>query len=589
MTMSEKSPYSTGIMVCLYPVEASTPWSKEIPPHLTLIYSGKVTDEAPPSMDDLLTVTQQLAMAHGVQRMDVKGLGNLGESGEANVVLMQPKIAVQQMRDALVDFNRSQHKTFKPHVTIDNDGEDGGMDEAPDSIVFNRIALHYGEDEFVFPLSGGVGKAAKVYSSRYRAKQKLYRRKIKAARIKNPMLVTPEQVNPLMVSKFVLTRTHPRKCKYCDAPCTKGVIWAEGMARIPVCDKHVQEGIRTVGRSEVIAVKPIEKSDSAMREAMRKGAVGQMVRGGSIIARSMTPGERSARSKKAWLSRDHGNGGKPRSVNHRTGVIKPVTTKPQRAVPKKPSKPGLKRLMAERKKLRNKYMADLDRFRVAREAEDKRQRDANGGGGRLFRAALTGAVALSNTKTGRAVSALHQQQQGAKRAAERRAKARRELMRFVMDGPADKKKLHGKVNTSSLKKPPKKSPKTGPGSAHTVPELDAVSHTPEEMAHLDERERETTARAKRKKTTPAGLTPEKQARLDQLQRERLARAEELRAKAAASEKPVKKPAAKKAETKAEEEPVVKPKKPKPKMDAPRIQTAEELRLARVERLRRSKK
>lgn len=42
----------------------------------------------------------------------------------------------------------------------------------------------------------------------------------------------------------------PGKCRYCDNPATKGVVWAEGMGRIPVDDQHLAKAKAEVAQEE---------------------------------------------------------------------------------------------------------------------------------------------------------------------------------------------------------------------------------------------------------------------------------------------------------------------------------------------------
>jgi hypothetical protein len=40
----------------------------------------------------------------------------------------------------------------------------------------------------------------------------------------------------------------PQKCKYCDSPATKALLWAEGRAYVPVCgDEHLAKARKSVG------------------------------------------------------------------------------------------------------------------------------------------------------------------------------------------------------------------------------------------------------------------------------------------------------------------------------------------------------
>lgn len=46
--------------------------------------------------------------------------------------------------------------------------------------------------------------------------------------------------------------SRPQKCKYCDGPATKALIWAEGRAYVPVCgDKHLAKARKKVGENGV--------------------------------------------------------------------------------------------------------------------------------------------------------------------------------------------------------------------------------------------------------------------------------------------------------------------------------------------------
>jgi hypothetical protein len=52
----------------------------------------------------------------------------------------------------------------------------------------------------------------------------------------------------------------PHKCKYCDAPATRDLIWADGRAYIPVCDKCRKRGehrILVKNHDSIAAAKPV--------------------------------------------------------------------------------------------------------------------------------------------------------------------------------------------------------------------------------------------------------------------------------------------------------------------------------------------
>lgn len=57
----------------------------------------------------------------------------------------------------------------------------------------------------------------------------------------------------------------PQKCKECKSPATKSLIWAEGMAYVPVCEKHEQKVRKELGEDEVCAVHTIKASGAAQK------------------------------------------------------------------------------------------------------------------------------------------------------------------------------------------------------------------------------------------------------------------------------------------------------------------------------------
>ena len=63
----------------------------------------------------------------------------------------------------------------------------------------------------------------------------------------------------------------PHKCKYCDAPATLAIIWAEGRAFIPVCEKHKVKAIYQVEKInndevENIRALPLKAADTKAAE-----------------------------------------------------------------------------------------------------------------------------------------------------------------------------------------------------------------------------------------------------------------------------------------------------------------------------------
>jgi hypothetical protein len=61
---------------------------------------------------------------------------------------------------------------------------------------------------------------------------------------------------------YIATKTYHCKNPDCSKPATKGVLWAEGMAQVPVCDDHVDWAKDKVGRDEVVGVRDFVQKDS---------------------------------------------------------------------------------------------------------------------------------------------------------------------------------------------------------------------------------------------------------------------------------------------------------------------------------------
>ena len=64
---------------------------------------------------------------------------------------------------------------------------------------------------------------------------------------------------------FTGSASKPQKCHFCDAKATKSMIWAEGRAYIPCCDKHEKEArskIEDDNDDEVTYVRKIDETFS---------------------------------------------------------------------------------------------------------------------------------------------------------------------------------------------------------------------------------------------------------------------------------------------------------------------------------------
>lgn len=91
----------------------------------------------------------------------------------------------------------------------------------------------------------------------------------------------------------------PQKCKFCDAQATKSLLWAEGRAYIPACDKHEAKArgiIVDKNDDEVAAVHKIKNEDTTSANV---AAYPVPIGGGQMLRR----GGMDPKKRKRWMDR----------------------------------------------------------------------------------------------------------------------------------------------------------------------------------------------------------------------------------------------------------------------------------------------
>jgi len=69
------------------------------------------------------------------------------------------------------------------------------------------------------------------------------------------------------------------KCKFCKDPATKGVIWAEGRAIVPCCDKHLAKGKVSIDDpKDIDLIRDLTKTSALIKEAPKLSAQARFVR-----------------------------------------------------------------------------------------------------------------------------------------------------------------------------------------------------------------------------------------------------------------------------------------------------------------------
>ncbi len=141
--------YKDSIMIALLPLQ--TDWSTLECPHLTLVYSGKIEDHKPGEFNELAKDAGSLAMMNNRFSLEVLGVEKFGDEEEpVDVLTLRPTPEIMAMRRFVEHWNKSEHKTFRPHATI---GPHPSMiGETPRRLVFDRIGVYWGEESLVFRL-----------------------------------------------------------------------------------------------------------------------------------------------------------------------------------------------------------------------------------------------------------------------------------------------------------------------------------------------------------------------------------------------------------------------------------------------------
>lgn len=139
--------FKESVMVALYPT--SKEWTTLDLPHLTLVYAGEIPDIPYGIRKDLEKVSLQIAQSFGVQRLRVESTPVFGKKDKVDVLRFRASEDLLLMRELLERWNKSEYKTYQPHATV---GPKGSLGEFPEVVVFDRVALVWGDDETVYEL-----------------------------------------------------------------------------------------------------------------------------------------------------------------------------------------------------------------------------------------------------------------------------------------------------------------------------------------------------------------------------------------------------------------------------------------------------
>lgn len=143
--------YDHHAMVALLP--SNNYFSGVEMPHLTLVYLGKLSDLKQEVFQEVVYKVSHLASL--ISPFNVTGhklevLGPPGDQVEALTFKKHPKLSA--LRYFLEEYNASEYKEFKPHITINKRNEETFA--LPDIVNFEKMVVSWGAHDVVFKLRG---------------------------------------------------------------------------------------------------------------------------------------------------------------------------------------------------------------------------------------------------------------------------------------------------------------------------------------------------------------------------------------------------------------------------------------------------
>ena len=137
------------IMIALLPM--TTDWSTLELPHLTLVFSGLVSDHPLTDLNAMAKDASSLAALSQPIMLKTMKMEKMGPpEDEVSAIAMRPNTELMAMRNFVEKWNRSQYTEYKPHCTV---GPYPSVPSIfPDQLAFNKIALCWGDTHLTFSM-----------------------------------------------------------------------------------------------------------------------------------------------------------------------------------------------------------------------------------------------------------------------------------------------------------------------------------------------------------------------------------------------------------------------------------------------------
>lgn len=136
-----------SVMIALLPV--TTSWSKLEIPHLTLVYSGKISDHKLTDFNAMAKDAASLAMLTRALVLQVMNVDIMGPPEEqVDALILRPTTELMAMRSFVEKWDRSEYPTYRPHATIGD--HPSGYTNLPNQLAFDRVMVGWGEEQLIF-------------------------------------------------------------------------------------------------------------------------------------------------------------------------------------------------------------------------------------------------------------------------------------------------------------------------------------------------------------------------------------------------------------------------------------------------------